>query len=54
VRVDSRADYSHLRRECYDIELVPLPRSLRLSNNDEALNRRAHWHIKELKEDAAT
>jgi hypothetical protein len=52
--VDSRADYSHLRRECYDIELVTLPQSLRLSNKDEALNRRAHWHIKELSEDAAS
>ena len=54
VPVDSRADYSHLRRGCYGIELAPLPRSLRLSRSDEALNRRAHWHIKELKEDAAT
>lgn len=54
VRVDSRADYAHLRRECYGIELVALPQSLRLSNNDEALNRRAHWHIKELSEDATS
>jgi hypothetical protein len=36
------------------MELVPLPQSLRLSSDEEALNRRAHWQIKELKEGAAT
>jgi pyruvate-formate lyase-activating enzyme len=53
VRLDSGADYRGLRRELYDIDLAPLPRSLPLSANDEALNRRATWRIKRLKEDAA-
>lgn len=54
LRLDSRADYQHLRRELYDIDLAPLPASLRLSGKEEALNRRAEWRIQRLKEDAAT
>lgn len=54
LRVDALGDYLRLRRDTYGIEMAPLPRSLRLSGNDEALNRRADWRIKQLKEDAVT
>ncbi len=30
-----------LRKDMYDLEMVPLPRSLSLSAHDEALNQRA-------------
>ena len=46
IRVDNLTDYSALRREAYDIDLAPLPASLRLSSHDEALNRNADWRIK--------
>jgi pyruvate-formate lyase-activating enzyme len=54
LRLDSRAEYLHLRRERYGIEMAPLPGSLRLSGADEALNRRAHWRIRQLREEAAS
>jgi len=50
VRVDSHADYLRLRTERYGVEMAALPESLRLSSEDEALNRRARWRIKPLKE----
>jgi pyruvate-formate lyase-activating enzyme len=40
VVLDRAADYSDLRRNLYGIDLVPLPDNLRLSPQDEALNRR--------------
>ncbi len=46
IQIDTMADYSTLRREIYDVDLAPLPDSLRLSVHDEALNRRADWRIK--------
>jgi radical SAM superfamily enzyme YgiQ (UPF0313 family) len=49
MRLDTAADYAFLRRAVYDIDLTPLPDSLRLSTHDEALNRRASWRIKPIK-----
>jgi hypothetical protein len=46
LRLDGQADYLALRRQRYGIELAPLPASLRLSVNDEALNRRAEWRLR--------
>ena len=43
TRIDTLADYIHLRREVYDIEQAPLPDSLQLSAHDERLNRIANW-----------
>jgi radical SAM superfamily enzyme YgiQ (UPF0313 family) len=40
VRRDTVADYRHLRRARYDMDLAPLPRSLELSRSDAELNRR--------------
>jgi len=40
VRRDSDRDYRLLRRRRYDLDLVPLPRSLELSKSDAELNRR--------------
>lgn len=45
IRVDALPDYVALRRETYDINFAPLPESLRLSVDDEALNRRADWRV---------
>jgi len=45
IRVDALPDYVALRRETYDINFAPLPESLRLSVEDEALNRRADWRV---------
>lgn len=53
VRVDSSADYLHLRRERYGIETASLPESLRLSSSDETLNRRVDWRGKQVNRDAA-
>lgn len=50
VRVDSNADYLRLRTQRYGIEMAVLPESLRLSTEDEVLNRRARWRIKPIKE----
>jgi hypothetical protein len=50
VRVDSHGDYLRLRTERYGVEMAALPESLRLSREDETLNRRARWRIKPLKE----
>lgn len=52
VRVDNMADYSEFRRICYDIDFAPLPDSLRLSVQDEVLNRRADWKVRKNKEHA--
>ena len=38
VRVDGASDYLHLRRALYGCDLVPLPKSVALSEEDEALN----------------
>jgi hypothetical protein len=46
LRVDSAADYADLRRDIYDIDIAPLPDSLRLSSHDEMLNRQADWRSK--------
>jgi hypothetical protein len=48
LRLDGEADYRALRRQRYDIGLAPLPASLRLSQNDEALNRRADWRLRQV------
>jgi len=42
VVVDHESDYLPFRRRRYDLERVPLPRSLRLSASDETLNRRVN------------
>jgi len=42
--------HAALRRAAYDIDLVPLPDSLSLSGNDEALNRRVDWRVQRLVE----
>jgi radical SAM superfamily enzyme YgiQ (UPF0313 family) len=44
VRLDRAADYAALRREYFGVDLVPLPRSLALSAQDEALNRTVRLH----------
>ncbi|MHB1140830.1 MAG: B12-binding domain-containing radical SAM protein [Sulfuricaulis sp.] len=46
LQIDAMSDYSTLRRQAYDIDFTPLPASLRLSADDEELNRRADWRIK--------
>jgi hypothetical protein len=46
LRVDSAADYSDLRQAVYDIDIAPLPDSLRLSPHDEMLNSQADWRSK--------
>jgi radical SAM superfamily enzyme YgiQ (UPF0313 family) len=46
LRLDGQADFLALRRQRYGIELAPLPASLRLSVDDEALNRRASWRLR--------
>ncbi|MDH5512881.1 MAG: radical SAM protein [Gammaproteobacteria bacterium] len=43
VLLDTAADYAALRHSVYDINLAPLPESLRLSSRDEELNRLANW-----------
>ena len=48
IQVDTAADYFALRRAVYDIDLAPLPDSLTLSAQDEALNRRADWRTKRI------
>jgi hypothetical protein len=48
VRVDGQSDYLAMRRKRYDIELAPLPASLRLNVQDEALNRRAEWRLRQV------
>jgi MoaA/NifB/PqqE/SkfB family radical SAM enzyme len=45
IRVDTLADYSDLRRMAYDIDITPLPDSLRLSAKDENLNQLANWRV---------
>ena len=45
MRLDTASDFTALRRATYDIDLVPLPDSLSLSANDEALNRRIDWRV---------
>jgi hypothetical protein len=47
VRLDHAADYSHLRRDLFGCDLVPLPQSLALGPSDEELNRRAKLPIYE-------
>ena len=39
-RLDAVRDYQHLRRKYYDIDLAPLPKSLKLSAEDEEFKRR--------------
>lgn len=41
VRIDSFSDYRELRKKNFGFELVPLPKSLALSDADAELNRRA-------------
>ncbi len=43
LRVDCAGDYATVRREIYDMDLVPLPDNLVLSAHDENLNRQADW-----------
>jgi hypothetical protein len=38
-RLDAAKDYQHLRRKYYDIDLAPMPKSLKLSAQDDAFNR---------------
>jgi hypothetical protein len=48
LRIDAAADYAELRRSAYDIDLAPLPDSLRLSVQDETLNRNADWRTQQI------
>ena len=43
LRLDTADDYRSLRRATYDIDMAPLPSSLRLTEHDELLNRHADW-----------
>lgn len=52
IRVDALGDYVSLRRKTFDINFAPLPESLRLSVEDEALNRRANWRVNRQKTQA--
>jgi hypothetical protein len=45
LRLDTAADYAGLRRAVYDIDLAPLPDSLKLSARDDAMNRLGDWHV---------
>lgn len=54
IRVDTLTDYSHLRRMIFDIDLAPLPDSLRLSARDEEINRRVDWRPNKHVEHALT
>ncbi len=47
VQLDTVDDYIGMRRAVYDIDLAPLPNSLRLNAIDEKLNRRADWSVKQ-------
>ena len=40
IRLDSAADYRNLRKQQFDIDRAPLPKSLELSKADAELNRR--------------
>jgi hypothetical protein len=40
IILDHEDDYRELRRALFDIDLAPLPDSLRLSSADEALNKK--------------
>jgi hypothetical protein len=42
-RLDNASHYADLRRQFYDIDLAPLPSSLKLSKNDDTLNNRISW-----------
>ncbi len=46
IALDNREDYKTYRKAIFDIELAPLPSSLKLSEHDEVLNRRADWRVK--------
>jgi pyruvate-formate lyase-activating enzyme len=46
LRIDSVEEYIGLRHEIYDINLAPLPSSLSLSANEQALNRKIDWRAK--------
>ena len=41
VHLDSASDYREIRKNRFDVDLVPLPKSLALSKADAELNRRA-------------
>ena len=45
VRLDRVEDYRALRRRVFGIDLAPIPRSLALSAEDEALNRTARLRL---------
>jgi hypothetical protein len=45
VSLDRAAEYAALRREFYDLQFVPLPQSLQLSEADERLNRMARLDL---------
>jgi len=47
IEVDHEKDYRHLRRSLFDVDLVPLPDSLPLSANDEAVNRKVSWKLQQ-------
>lgn len=46
VRLDSELDYAELRRTTFGFDYAPLPRSLQLSEEDQALNRLVSVSIK--------
>jgi hypothetical protein len=46
VNLDRLDDYRLYRKSIFDIDLAPLPLSLKLSEHDEALNRRVDWRVK--------
>jgi hypothetical protein len=54
IRIDTVSDYITLRRKRYDIDLAPLPASLQLTAQDEALNRSADWRTQRIELRAQT
>lgn len=49
-QVDSAGDYLALRRDLFEVDLVPLPDSLQLSEHDVELNRKADWGMRRTQE----
>jgi radical SAM superfamily enzyme YgiQ (UPF0313 family) len=43
VLLDRDKDYLNLRKEYFDIEMAPLPKSLKLSDADQAINKNTSW-----------
>jgi len=43
IRIDDVTAYIGMRRKVFDVNLAPMPASLKLNEQDEAMNRRADW-----------